>query len=478
MAETTGTTGIWNGGTTASTAPTLPSGSGGLVFALFFWKGNVAAPTPDTPGDWDDDTSFTQIGSTDLNIEAFWTDAASPDMDFTFASAPTGAICVPIRIDDAATGGDIDVASLLAGAFSFSDPYDPGDISSAPDGRILLGVMRTFSSWDLGASTSLYSASNPTGTGFRLDSVDVEVLDADGTAGGGSQDLDEITRGSTGHIMVIGLAVAKAAAGGLEITPGAVTVSATPGSLDVAADQAVTPGATSVTVTPGTATVVEDQPVTPAATTITVAPGTVDIVEDQPITPDPLSVSATPGAPSIVAGLSVSPDAGAVAVTPAGVTVIEDQPITPDATTVTVAAGTVTITADDEAVDLDGITVTVAAAEMTITTGEVDITPDATAVTVTAQALVVAPGAANIVPNAVTIDATPSALAITTDTPITPEPVVIDVSAAELLIGFTAGADGTQSIVRTIVVASELTLEVTGTARTIRLDPQSIIERE
>lgn len=213
MAETVGTVGVWSGAATPSTAPAMPAGSGGLTIGVLFFK-DAAAEMP-APTGWTS-AGITQTLSDDRNIALYYTEDASPSMAFEWPGGDIalGAALVPVRIDNAATGPDLEVvAELAANDFTFDDPWDPGDLAGAPSGRVLLAVLRSFDSWNLGPSTSLYSEAVPAVSGFRLDAADLEVLDADGTAAGGSQDFGDIGRGGvTGAIHSLKITVATAPA--------------------------------------------------------------------------------------------------------------------------------------------------------------------------------------------------------------------------------------------------------------------------
>lgn len=134
---------------------------------------------------------------------------------------------------------------------------------------------------------------------------------------------------------------------GLAITPAAVTVTVTEGTLTITTTVDVTPGAVTVNATPGTVTVTTNTPVTPAAVTVNATPGTVTITTGAvDITPAAVTITATPGTVTVetAATQAITPGAVTVTATPGGLTVTSNVDVTPTGPTVTATPGTLTIT--------------------------------------------------------------------------------------------------------------------------------------
>jgi hypothetical protein len=203
------------------------------------------------------------------------------------------------------------------------------------------------------------------------------------------------------------------APGAVDITPGAVTVNATPGTLSLALNATLT-GPT-VGVTPGTVTVTTGAvDITPDPTTVTVTPGSLTVANAgagaQEITPGTVSVTATPGTLTVTTGaVDITPDPVTVTATPGNLTISQGAvDITPDPVTITATPGTLTL---DLAVSLTAPTVTVTPGTLAVGQGIV-VFPDAVTVTATPGTLTLSTGAVDITPDPVTVTATPGILAV------------------------------------------------------------------
>jgi hypothetical protein len=126
------------------------------------------------------------------------------------------------------------------------------------------------------------------------------------------------------------------------ITPAAVTVSATAGSLAVS--QAVTPGAVTVSATAGSLVVSQpsgDQDVTPAAVTVTASPGSLSLSID--VTPAAVTVTASPG--SLSMSIGIVPAAVTVTASPGSLAVMQAPVYRGHATTIIGSGGATSIDA-------------------------------------------------------------------------------------------------------------------------------------
>jgi hypothetical protein len=226
----------------------------------------------------------------------------------------------------------------------------------------------------------------------------------------------------------------------LEITPAAVTVDVTPGTLTITSTVGLTPAPVTVTATPGTATITATAAITPAPVTVTATPGTVEVATaggSQPVTPAPVTVTSTAGTLTVTTGVvDVIPDPVTVTVTP-GATVVTAGAVdvTPAEVTVTATPGTLTLTATADIVPA-AATVTASPGALTVTTsvpGQ-DITPDPVTVTVTGGTLAVGQGLA-VFPNAVTVTAEPGVLTMTAGAvDITPAAVSLTATPGTLVL--------------------------------------------
>ena len=246
-------------------------------------------------------------------------------------------------------------------------------------------------------------------------------------------------------------------AGQVDITPAAETVTVTPGTLTVTDVQSVTPAAVTVTATPGGLTVTAGQvDITPAAETVTVTPGTVSLAATYDITPSAVTVTATPGTLDVTASADITPTAETVTVTPGGLTVTAGQAdITPDATTVTATPGTLTVVLG-QSVEPAAVTVTATPGGLTVTTGQVDITPSAVTVTATPGTVEVTTGGAtqNITPSGPTVTATPGTLTVTASADVTPAAVTVTATPGTLTVAPAASAVTPDSVTVTATPGS------------------------
>ena len=245
------------------------------------------------------------------------------------------------------------------------------------------------------------------------------------------------------------------ASSGLEITPAAVTVNATAGTVTV--DMDLTPAAVTVTATPGTVTV--DMDLTPAAVTVTVTPGTVTV--DMDLTPAAVTVTVTPG--TVTVDMAVTLTGPTVTATAGALSLAVD--LTPAAVTVTVTPGTVQL---DMAVTLTGPTVTATAGTLTVSldTGQ-DITPAAVTVTATPGALSLA---VDLTPAAVTVNVTAGTLTLGGDVTLTGPTVTATAGTVSVDMSLTPAAVTVTVTPGTVTVDMAVTLTgptVTATAGTV-----------
>ncbi len=201
------------------------------------------------------------------------------------------------------------------------------------------------------------------------------------------------------------------AAGTQDITPSAVTVTATAGTLTVAGDaQAVTPAVVTVTATAGSLVMTID--VVPAAVTVTASAGSLSMTVD--VTPAPLTVTATAGTLTITTTVDITPSAVTVTASAGSLSMSID--VVPSAITITATAGSPSLSID---VVPSAVTATVSPGTLTVTTGAVDVTPSAVTVTVTAGSLVVAvAGALDVTPAPLTITAVGGVLSVQNVVPV------------------------------------------------------------
>lgn len=192
-----------------------------------------------------------------------------------------------------------------------------------------------------------------------------------------------------------------AAAGGLAISPDAVTVSVTPGTLAIT-----------------TAADIAPQPVT-----ITASAGTLSLSVGIDLTG--ATVSATPGA--LALGVGIEPAAETVTVTPGDVSLAMGMNL--GGASVTVSPGDVSLAMN---MDLGGASVTVSPGTVAITSNTA-IVPADVAISVTPGTLTIT-GDQFITPAALTISVTPGAMTMGTGNPVFPGPVTITASAGALNI--------------------------------------------
>jgi hypothetical protein len=202
----------------------------------------------------------------------------------------------------------------------------------------------------------------------------------------------------------------------LEITPAAVTVDVTPGTLTITSTVGLTPAPVTVTATPGTATITTTAAITPAPVTVTATPGTVEVAAasgSQPVTPAPVTVTSTAGTLTVTTGaVDVIPDPVTVTAT-AGTTVVTTGAvdIIPAEVTVTATPGTLTLTAPGQDITPDPATVTVAGGTLTVGQG-LTVFPATITVTASPGALTMTTGAVDIIPAVVSITATPGTVSV------------------------------------------------------------------
>ena len=181
--------------------------------------------------------------------------------------------------------------------------------------------------------------------------------------------------------------------GSVAITPAVVTVTATPGTVVATYNNAVALTGATITASPGTATITTGSlGITPSATTVTATPGTMVLTDVQSVTPDPVTVSVTPGSLSVAAGaVAIVPDPVTVTVTPGSLSLAAGQVnIVPDPATVTVTPGSVALTAGSVAIVPDPVTVSVTPGTVSVAiVVPQELTLTGPTVTVTAGTLVV-----------------------------------------------------------------------------------------
>jgi hypothetical protein len=209
------------------------------------------------------------------------------------------------------------------------------------------------------------------------------------------------------------------------ITPAAVTVSATAGSLAVS--QAVTPGAVTVTATAGSLVISQpsgDQSVTPAAVTITASPGSLSLSID--VTPATVTVTASPGSLSL--SISIIPAPVTVTASPGSLSLSID--VTPAPVTVSATPGSLVVSQPPPQQDVTpaAVTVTASLGSLSLSIG---ITPAAVTTSVTPGSLSVV-REEQIAPAVVTVSATPGSL--TLSLAVTPAPVIVSVTPGSLTL--------------------------------------------
>ena len=168
----------------------------------------------------------------------------------------------------------------------------------------------------------------------------------------------------SGPIGIISLELAAEDGGGgaSDITPGAVTVTATPGTVSLATTYPVSLTGATVTVTPASVALTTGSvAVTPDPITVTATPGTVVVTSLNPVVPDPITVTVTPSATVLTTGPTA---------------------IVPDPVTVTATPGTLSANIA-QFITVSDVTVTVTPGTQTVTTGSVGLVPAAVTVTVT-----------------------------------------------------------------------------------------------
>jgi hypothetical protein len=157
------------------------------------------------------------------------------------------------------------------------------------------------------------------------------------------------------------------------ITPAAVTVTATPGSLSAVRQEQVVPGVVTVTVSTGSLIVSlsggEEQAVSPVAAAVTATPGSVSVVPDRAVVPSAVDVTVSPGS------LVVSPP---------------DQTVIPVSAVVDVSAGVLSIVREEQVV-LDAPTIDVVPGEAILQLGIPVVSPEAVTITVAAGIVTVLP---------------------------------------------------------------------------------------
>jgi hypothetical protein len=247
----------------------------------------------------------------------------------------------------------------------------------------------------------------------------------------------------------------------LEITPAAVTVDVTPGTLTITSTVGLTPAPVTVTATPGTATVTATAAIIPAPVTVTATPGTVEVATaggSQPVTPAPVTVTSAAGTLAVTTGVvDVIPDPVTVTVTP-GATVVTAGAVdvTPAEVTVTATPGTLTLTAPGQDITPDPATVTVTGGTLTVGQG-LTVFPATITVTASPGALTMTTGAVDIVPAAVSITATPGTVSV--GPAVTLVGVTVTTTAGALTVTAGAGAITPAAAEVTVVVG---TLVVSG----------------
>ncbi len=309
-------------------------------------------------------------------------------------------------------GGDqttwVDAKTSMQQHDNVSDPVITG-LTTTVDGAIVL----TFAAINAGANPGNWQQGAPTFGTFLEEAVTgvprfgvTEYTKT--TAGATGTNTFNTDAAATADWLAGMIAIRPAAAASQDITPAAVTVTATPGTLTV--DMSVAPTGPTVTATPGTLTVTTSTPVTPAATTVTATPGTLTITTSTPVTPDPVTVTATPGTLTITTSTPVTPAAVTVTVTAGSLDINAQQAITPDSTTVTATPGTVTL---DLGFTPAALTVTAAAGTVTL-----DL---------------------NVALTGPTVTATPGTLTVSQSAPVTPAAATVTVTAGTLVVSIEGG---------------------------------------
>jgi hypothetical protein len=230
----------------------------------------------------------------------------------------------------------------------------------------------------------------------------------------------------------------------LEITPAAVTIDATPGTLTITSTVGFTPAPVTVTATPGTATITTTATITPAPVTVTATPGTVEVATEggsQPVTPAPVTVTCTAGTLTVTIGaVNLVPDPATITATPGTLTLTATVDVIPDPVTVSATPGTLVLTATADIVPAV-VVVDASPGTLTVTTSAPgqDITPDPVTVAVTGGILAVGQGL-TVFPATITVAATPGVLTMTTG-PVDITPAVVSLTATPGTLAIGLGLD-------------------------------------
>ena len=249
------------------------------------------------------------------------------------------------------------------------------------------------------------------------------------------------------------------------ITPAAVTVNATPGTLTLApSDWAITPGAVTVNATPGTLSVEFSNTINLTGASVSATPGSVSLAPGSvAITPAAEAVNVTPGSLVVTAGsVAVTPDQQTINVTPGTVSLaVGSVAVTPAVVNVGVTPGTLTVTTGSQLVTPSSVTVNVTPSGLTVTAGQVDIVPSPVSINVTPGSVSVAPGSTGIVPDSQTINVTPGSVTVTQAQSITPSVVTVNANPGSVTL--TPGSVAvTLSGASIVVTPSALTVSVAG----------------
>jgi hypothetical protein len=314
--------------------------------------------------------------------------------DTTTGDATYSAACAA---DPGITAGD----ALLAGI------HIPTDACTIAAGSALGSPSITATSLTGGTTGSAY---NETGTGNDAGGGIIRREGFTGTAAS----VATVAATFTGATNTAGPTILVRLRDELTITPAAVTVTATAGTLTISQDQAVTPAAVTVTATAGTLVVTPPpQAVTPAATTVSATPGSLAIAREEQVTPGAVTVSVTPGALSVALSggeeQAVTPAAVTVSVTPGSLALVREEQIAPEAVTVSVTLGSLGVAREEQ---------------ITPASVTTDVTPGSLALVREEQ----------VAPAAVTVSVTPGTTLVEIPPAVDPVGAVVTVAAGSLIV--------------------------------------------
>jgi hypothetical protein len=434
-------------GTVSANPATLSCAVGERLICIAFSRGGGTAfgVTPDAGGGtWTNRVVEATLPGNDLARRSLGVAELVPTSTVTdglftaaWSADPTDAIW--LRVEEGGAFGFADAATADSDTGSVTS-LATGDTASIPAGDLLLVAAAAIRDGGAAGTGWAAAAINPAlvaGGNLLLDAYAGKgaggnagvggYLILDGQGAGVRADTLTLPGGDAAKQISVALVVwSTGVAGALDITPDAVTVTATPGALTITSTAAITPAPVTTTATPGTLALTATAAITPAAVTVTTTPGTVEVAAEsgaQPvtpaavtvtcsagaltvttgavgITPDPVTVTATPGAAAITQGLTVALTGAAVSIVPAGLVVTTGAvSIVPGGITVTAVAGSLSLAVD----------VTPEPVAVSVTTGSVAIALD---IPLTGAGVSVTPGMASVGhgllmwPDAVTVTAT------------------------------------------------------------------------